>query len=532
MQPRPKLLGMTTAEEQSYFEGYAATEYSGAGEIIDLGCWLGSTTIPLAKGLLRNQDPRTLKKKIHAFDQFRWEKWMDDFVVGTEIQGRYHPGDSFLEEFQERSRPWAERITIYSGNLCNIGWIGRKVEFLLIDAMKSWELANAIISRFFHCLIPHRSYVLHQDFAHCHTPWIHLINYRFRPFFELHHVVPKSTSFVFKYRHEIPQEELRQTFAADSFSKQEIDCAFAYSISLTSNPTTQARIAAAKVMLWLQLGEKSRAKSELDHFLGKGLPLVSDMEVVKGKLRSNHPTVYSRAKNRLNKIAGVTRRRSTLITHSQILGSDLHPSFLNRSVSTALERFIAENPPFHLHKGALTNWSVQPETLRYLNSLLNPAMTTVETGCGQTTVVFAIAGTKHTCVTPDSGESDRVREYCAQLGLPASINFVIESSDKALLQGMLIPDELDLVFIDGAHAFPAPIIDWHYTARRLRIDGILALDDYKMPSVKILFDFLCAEEEWEILTIMQNTAFFKKLREVKDLVDWSGQKINSKYPGY
>ena len=26
---------------------------------------------------------------------------------------------------------------------------------------------------------------------------------------------------------------------------------------------------------------------------------------------------------------------------------------------------------------------------------------------------------------------------------------------------------------------------------------MLALDDYKMPSVKILFDFLSAEEEWK-----------------------------------
>jgi len=197
-----------------------------------------------------------------------------------------------------------------------------------------------------------------------------------------------------------------------------------------------------------------------------------------------------------------------------------------------LEKLIRDNPPFHLYQGALTNWSVQFDTLRFLYSLLRPGLSTLETGCGQTTVVFAIAGTKHACVTPDSGERDRVREYCVQLGLPTNINFVIESSDKALSQGTLIPDELDLVFIDGAHAFPAAIIDWHYTGRLLRIGGILAVDDYKMPSVKILFDFLCAEQEWEILTIMQNTAFFKKLREVKDLVDWSGQKINSEYPGY
>jgi hypothetical protein len=133
---------------------------------------------------------------------------------------------------------------------------------------------------------------------------------------------------------------------------------------------------------------------------------------------------------------------------------------------------------------------------------------------------------------PDSGEADRVKQYCAELGLPKNITFIIESSDVTLPRSELIPLELDHVFIDGAHAFPAPIIDWHYTARKLKVGGILGVDDYKMPSVKILYDFLCAEEEWELMRIVQNTAFFRKIRELKDLAYWSAQKINSAYPGY
>jgi hypothetical protein len=43
------------------------------GEIIDLGCWLGSTTISLASGLRELNDPG----KVYAFDWFIWEPWMD-----------------------------------------------------------------------------------------------------------------------------------------------------------------------------------------------------------------------------------------------------------------------------------------------------------------------------------------------------------------------------------------------------------------------------------------------------------------------
>ncbi len=218
-------------------------------------------------------------------------------------------------------------------------------------------------------------------------------------------------------------------------------------------------------------------------------------------------------------------------SHKGIRPNALTPDTCH-GASSRLKRLIEDNPQFHLYNGTLTSWAVQPDTLRFLYSLLTPGMSTLETGCGQTTVVFSIAGTKHTCIMPDSGEAKRVKQYCAKLDLPKSITFIIESSDIALPRNKLIPSKLDHVFIDGAHAFPAPIIDWHYTARKLRTGGTLGVDDYKMPSVKILYDFLCGEEEWELLMIVENTAFFRKLRELKYITDWPGQKINSMYPGY
>ena len=193
-----------------------------------------------------------------------------------------------------------------------------------------------------------------------------------------------------------------------------------------------------------------------------------------------------------------------------------------------IDRLIQDNPVFHEYKGVPTSWSVHPDTLRFLYELLETGMTTLETGCGQTTVVFSIANAAHTCVTPSKAEISRIRAYCQKLNLPENIHFVPESSETALPCGEDIPRELDMVLIDGAHRFPLPIIDWYYTAPRLKNGGIVAVDDYRMPSVRILFDFLRMEEEWKQVRILENTAFFKKLEDpyIDFEDDWQYQRIN------
>ena len=72
---------------------------------------------------------------------------------------------------------------------------------------------------------------------------------------------------------------------------------------------------------------------------------------------------------------------------------------------------------------------------------------------------------------------------------------------------------MDFVFIDGAHAFPIACIDFHYTEYRLKVGGIMGVDDIFMPSVRILYDFLCAEDDWELVETISDTAFFRLLRK-------------------
>jgi hypothetical protein len=192
-----------------------------------------------------------------------------------------------------------------------------------------------------------------------------------------------------------------------------------------------------------------------------------------------------------------------------------------------IERLVSEQPHFHAWPdGRSANWSVASDALRFLFEQVRPGMNTLETGAGQSTAVFGIAGAHHVAITPDRPQADRIRAYLNGFGISYDVTFIHESSDLALPAGRGIPERLDIVLIDGAHRFPFPILDWHYTEPRVPVGGLVAVDDYRMPSVRILFDFLAAEKEWELITTIGATAFFRKVCMAKNTGDWSDQNIN------
>lgn len=192
-----------------------------------------------------------------------------------------------------------------------------------------------------------------------------------------------------------------------------------------------------------------------------------------------------------------------------------------------LDRLLAERPAFHAWPdGSPADWSVSGEVLRYLAGLVRPGMHTLETGAGQTTVAFALAGAHHVCVTPDAAQARKITDYLAGLGAETSLRFIHRSSDEALPAGEGVPDQLDVVLIDGAHRFPFPILDWHYTQGRVPVGGHMIVDDYRMPSVRILHDFLLGEDEWELVKAFEVTAVFRRVKETVSVWDWADQRIN------
>ncbi|MDJ1170565.1 glycosyltransferase family 4 protein [Roseofilum sp. BLCC_M154] len=258
------LLGMTSAQEQIFLREYGEHQYSGQGEMVDVGCWLGSATISLAQGLEKNRQVALKFNRIHAYDLFVWHPYMEASVKETEIEGKYQQEDNFMDEFMHRIDPWNSLIAVYPGDVMKIGWQPQKpIEYLFVDAMKSWGLTKSIVRDFYPHLIPHKSLVHYNDFAHYYESWIHVLIYKLRPYFN--HYKNLYQAAVFEYVNPLPQASAMWDFDPPFhiFSDEEIHQAFEYSMEIVHKPL-RANIAAAKVMAFIHLGNYEKAQQELE----------------------------------------------------------------------------------------------------------------------------------------------------------------------------------------------------------------------------------------------------------------------------
>jgi predicted O-methyltransferase YrrM len=170
------------------------------------------------------------------------------------------------------------------------------------------------------------------------------------------------------------------------------------------------------------------------------------------------------------------------------------------------DQLIAERPAFHEFDGQPVSWNNGNPGI--VEGFLRPGWKTLETGCGYSSVVFAAAGCEHTVVTPEQGEADRVAAYCRERGHRVPSFRVGASQD--VLPG-LDAGPLDAVLIDGAHAFPHPILDWFYVDRLLKINGLLFLDDTQLMGVFLLDRYLARDWHWEEVHREGNLAVYRKL---------------------
>lgn len=274
---------MTSGTEQAYIANYGEDLYQGFGEVVDLGSWLGSTTIPLTNGLLKNPNFSKSGLKVFAYDLYIWFDWMIPSVAGTDLAGRYAEGDNFVDEFKGRIAPIADSVEVREGDLKAIGWHGEPIEFLRVDAMKGWDLAASIVRDFYPFLIEGRSLVFHQDFAHHFTPWIHLVQSRLRDHFEFVVEVPRSQSVVFRCIKAISHETVDLEWGFDLFSDEDVDAAFEYSMKLVSSEKL-TNVAAAKVMWYLHQDRLSDASRVLVDLTRSGIPLENELLMVSERL--------------------------------------------------------------------------------------------------------------------------------------------------------------------------------------------------------------------------------------------------------
>jgi hypothetical protein len=180
-------------------------------------------------------------------------------------------------------------------------------------------------------------------------------------------------------------------------------------------------------------------------------------------------------------------------------------------IAGSLTKQLRSAPP-SLHGTGDAYFGLAWEALDWLERNVSHDMTTLETGSGASSIVFAASGARHTVISPAPGEHGRIRDWCTQHGISVErLTFLAESSDVALTGGWE-PEPLDLALLDGAHLFPFPALDWFFAARHLKVGGRVVLDDAYLPSVAMVVRFLRASPSWEFEgPISYRTVCFRKL---------------------
>jgi hypothetical protein len=274
-------VGMIVEQECDWFRTYAADIYSGTGAIVDLGCFVGSTTICLAQGLSANRAAKTAR--IHAYDRFLWEDWMQSWWEAKGLPTPELEADSFLPEFLKQTSPWKDQIIVHPEDLAVSRWDNGPIEFLLVDVMKSSDVAESVARNFFGFLIPGKSYIAHQDFAHSWTSWIHLLQFRLRDSFTVAADISKSATVVFRCRKQFSPEAVGD-LSMTSVAVEEIDAAFDYSLGLVSDDK-KPNVVAAKAMAYLHRGDVDRAREVVEANRWGATSLGQDLEGVESLIR-------------------------------------------------------------------------------------------------------------------------------------------------------------------------------------------------------------------------------------------------------
>ena len=155
-----------------------------------------------------------------------------------------------------------------------------------------------------------------------------------------------------------------------------------------------------------------------------------------------------------------------------------------------------------------------------------PFQCSAETGCGGSTILLSHASTHHIAFALE-GTGRTITELREHSDLRVENVVFVEGETKDTVPGYRFEAPVDLVLLDGPHAYPMPQIEFAYLFPQIKLGGWLVLDDIQIPSVYELFRFLKTESFVIIEEVVVRTAFFRRVEAVESGPDgWELQGMN------
>jgi hypothetical protein len=193
---------MLSVDERRLLFSLARDSFSGAGAIVDAGCFLGGSTLALGSGLLAN--PSAGRVAIDSYDMFLLDEYMLKHYADAATAGQRKPGESCRDLFDGNISSISSIVRVHHGDIREIGWDGRPIEILFLDILKAPNTNDRVVREFFPALIPGRSVLVQQDYIHEGHFWIHITMELLSEYFNYTEFVEYSSA-VYLLRKPIPQ---------------------------------------------------------------------------------------------------------------------------------------------------------------------------------------------------------------------------------------------------------------------------------------------------------------------------------------
>lgn len=215
---------MISPEERKYLYWLGSKVWTGQGCVVEIGPWLGGSTVCLAAGMRDSCQDASMQLKV--FDNFIWRDFMAEraqlpldsgasfkeyFLENTanyqdivECNARALPDETITGDFESKNKRFneSESVPIFDG----VG--GRTVEILFIDGAKSWRGMRHMLRTLSSSLLPGATLFVCQDFKYWGTYWVPAMLMRLGTYLTPVHNVTDATTVTFKLVRPIPDHVL------------------------------------------------------------------------------------------------------------------------------------------------------------------------------------------------------------------------------------------------------------------------------------------------------------------------------------
>lgn len=256
--------GFISAAESAHFTDVVRNTFSGEGVIVDAGCFVGSSTLALCRGLpaLRSATGNPL---VIAIDRFvATDQYLVEHFSSRALDVRF--GECFLDVFLRNVADFTRYIEVRAGELVRVGRIELPIEVLVIDIAKSAGLNAYILTNWFKNLIPGHSRVIQQDFYAPSHLWIAVTMGALIDHFVISDV-KVGESATFRLEAAIPAAAIREAVRVEPASPEGLRC---IEIILERIPESdRLPLLIMKALIFHRLGRATNARMVLEDLISR-----------------------------------------------------------------------------------------------------------------------------------------------------------------------------------------------------------------------------------------------------------------------